>query len=411
MSAIKILRITTEINRSSIGRTTEQIGKLIIAEGWESYIAWGRTDGESKSYKIHIGGRFSVYSHVLLTRLFDMHGYGSYFATKRFVREVEKIKPDIIHLHDIHGYYINIKVLFNYLRESKIPVVWTHHDNWAFTGHCGSIPEGCDKWKTKCHNCPCYKAYPHSWFIDGSSRNYLYKKNLFTSLKQIYNVGVSEWTCNELKNSFLNKYPIERIYNGVDTSIFKPNDTVSDYIRKKYQLGDGVLLTAVATAWSKSKGTEDYFELRKIIDKKYTIVFVGAPQSLIDELPEGIIGIRRTDSMKELAMIYSASSIVLNLSKSESFGKTTVEGLACGIPGIVYDISASPELLDKETGVVVKYNNIDGVAAAIETIMSWDRINTAKACRERVLQLFSIEKNWKKYIDLYKKILNISNIE
>lgn len=403
----KILRITTEVNRSSIGRTTEQLGKLVIQEGWHSYIAYGRRDGISESAKIKIGSRLSVYFHVFLTRLFDMHGYGSYFATRQLIRKIEGISPDIIHLHDIHGYYINIKVLFKYLKRSKIPIVWTHHDCWAFTGHCGFYSEyGCNKWKTHCCKCPSFKHYPGSIFFDGSLRNYDYKKKYFTSLDNIYNVGVSQWICDEFKQSFLKNYPIICIYNGIDTSIFKPSAQYDQEIREKYNLGNGILLTAVATAWSERKGLSDYLALRKILDEKYTLVFVGVPKALINSLPGGIIGIPRTDSLQELVRLYSASSIVMNLAGAESFGKTTPEGLACGVPSIVYNCTASPELVDNKTGIIIDKGDIVGVKNAIEEIMSWDKNSTIQNCRNRACELFNIEKNWFQYIDLYKHILN-----
>ena len=408
---MKILRITTEINRSSIGRSTEQIGRHILAEGWESYIAWGRADGNSQSKKIRIGGNMSVYTHVLLTRLFDMHGYGSYLATKQFIKKVREIQPDIVHLHDIHGYYVNLNVLFEYLRESKVPVVWTHHDCWAFTGHCGFYPEDCDKWKTECHDCPCFREYPNSWFIDGSKRNFRHKKELFTSVVRLYNVGVSQWICDELKQSFLNKYPIRRIYNGIDTEIFRPRLECSQEIREKYNLGNGTLLTAVATAWGERKGLSDYLLLREILPENYTLVFVGAPQELIEKLPKGIIGIRRTDSMEELVKIYSASSIVMNLASAESFGKTTPEGLACGVPSIVYNCTASPELVDNGTGIVVRKGDIEGVKNAVLQIMSWNKEETMMRCRERALSFFNTENNWAEYIKLYKEILGMKQTE
>ena len=402
---MKILRITTEVNRSSIGRTAEQLGKLVVEEGWESYIAYGRKDGDSISHKIRVGSRISVYFHVLLTRLFDMHGYGSYFATKKLVRIINRIQPNIIHLHDIHGYYINIDVLFSYLKKTNIPIVWTHHDCWAYTGHCGFYSEAsCEKWKDHCYNCPNTNNYPKSYF-DGSRRNFKKKESLFTSLDNIYNVGVSQWICNELQQSFLRKYPIKCIYNGIDTNIFVPSIQYSDEIRKKFELGNGILLTAVATEWSERKGLSDYFSLRKILDSEFTIVFVGAPQSLIDHLPVGIKGISRTDNMQELVKLYSASSIVMNLAGAESFGKTTPEGLACGVPSIVYNCTASPELIDETTGVVVEKGDIEGVKNAIYKIMSWDRDITIQNCRKRACELFSIEKNWPLYINLYKQIL------
>lgn len=403
---MKILRVTTEINRSSIGRTTEQLGKLVIAEGWESYIAYGRTNGTSLSKKIKIGNQFEVYIHVLLTRLFDLHGYGSYFATKRFVKELKQINPDLIHLHAIHGYYINLDVLFSYLKKSGIPVVWTHHDCWSFTGHCGFYSEvGCEKWKTRCGCCPISQEYPSSLFFDRSKQEFDHKKTLFTALPNVYNVGVSQWICDEIKQSFMGKYPTIRIYNGIDTDIFMPYPENANKVREKYNLGNEILLTAVATAWSERKGLSDYLKLRKRLSNKYTLVFVGVPKELSPKLPKGIVGIPRTDNIRELVDIYSASSIVMNLAGAESFGKTTPEGLACGVPSIVYNCTASSELVDKKTGVVVEKGDIDGVLKAIETISRWDKKETSTNCRNRACELFSIEKNWPMYIELYKKIL------
>lgn len=409
---MRILRITTEINRSSIGRTTEQLGRLVIAEGWDSYIAWGRTDGVSESKKIKIGNKWTVYLHVIITRLFDLHGYGSYFATKKLVCKIQNIQPDIIHLHDIHGYYINLKVLFKYLKESEIPVIWTHHDCWAFTGHCAFYSSiNCNKWKTECCSCPLTKEYPGSLFIDNSKKNYRFKKRVFTSLKYLYNVGVSEWISKELKKSFLNKYPIMTICNGIDTDVFRPRQDCNQEVRKKYGLGSGKLLIGVATAWGERKGLSDYYKLREQLNNDYTIVLVGVPKSLQVLLPDGIVGIQRTDSVEELCRLYSAASIVLNLASAESFGKTTPEGLSCGVPSIVYNCTASPDLVDNNTGVVVEQGDIPAIIEAINTIMSWDKEKTIQNCRERACRLYSIKNNWPKYIELYKEIINKQTIK
>ena len=195
------------------------------------------------------------------------------------------------------------------------------------------------------------------------------------------------------------------MYYGIDTDIFKPNPDASQIIRNKYRLGTGILLTAVATEWSPRKGLQDYYKLREVLDEKYKLVFVGVPQELKDSLPSGIIGVLRTDSPQELAGLYSASSIVMNLSAAESFGKTTPEGLACGVPSIVYNCTASPELVDEKTGIVVEPGDIEGVKNAVEIIMNWDKNETISNCRKRACDLFSIENNWPKYIELYKKIL------
>lgn len=406
---MKILRITTEINKSSIGRTTEQLGNYVLAEGWESYIAWGRSDGKSTSKKVKIGNKFSVFIHGLITRLFDLHGHGSYFATKRLVRQIKGINPQIIHLHDVHGYYLNLRVLFNFLRTSKIPVVWTHHDCWAFTGHCGFYSSiGCEKWKTGCHHCPAYKSYPSSLFFDNSRYQYVFKKRLFTSLERLYNVGVSEWMSKQLRESFFNQYPIRTICNGIDTDVFYPRQENANVVREKYQLGDGEILIGVATAWGERKGLSDYRQLRNRLGNEYTIVLVGVPKEIQETLPKGIIGIRRTDSISELCDLYSAATIVMNLASAESFGKTTPEGLACGVPSIVYNCTASPDLVDEKTGIVVEKGDIDALEIAVKTICSWDREETIRHCRARACELYSTKNNWPKYIKLYKEILGMN---
>lgn len=400
-----ILRITTEINRGSIGRTSEQLGRLVLSNDWESYIAYGRTGGDSESKTIKIGDKFDLYSHVFLTRCFDLHGRGSINSTKTFVDKINLLKPDIIHLHDIHGYYLNYKILFDFLAKYDRPVVWTQHDCWAYTGHCAHYSEiGCYKWKTQCHNCPQKMTYPKSMCIDRSRENFTDKKKSFTSISSMTIVTVSEWMKNQVKDSFLNKYPIVRIYNGVDVLLFRPYDNSSD-VRKKYLLGDGKILIGVATSWVENKGFDDYLKLRRILNYDYTIVLVGLPKYKIAGLPRGIVGIERTDSVEELANLYSSASIVLNLSKEESFGKTTVEGLSCGVPGIVYNATASPELLDASTGRIVEKGNVESILDAISELSALDRNITLANCRHRAVELFNMKKNYNDYINLYKSLL------
>lgn len=404
--SIKILRITTEINRGSIGRTAEQLGNLVIKEGWESYIAFGRTNGKSSSKKIKIGCNLSVYFHIILSRIFDLHGHGSYFSTKKFVKKIELIKPDIIHLHDIHGYYLNLKILFKYLSSKNIPIVWTQHDCWAFTGHCAFFTEiKCEKWKSLCYSCPLFNSYPKSWYMDNSPLNFRLKKRLFTSVNQMYIIAVSDWMRNLLQESFLNCFPTSRIYNGIDTDTFKPSGD-NNIIRSKYNIGDRIILIAAATSWGERKGLSDYYKLRDLISNEYVIVLVGTSPKLSSSLPDGIIGISRTDNVSELVDIYSSASILLNLAYEESFGKTTPEGMACGIPSIVYNCTASPELIDNSCGIVVEKGDIIGVSRAISTIMTWDKEKTKSYCINRVNELFDMNKNFNQYINLYKSILN-----
>lgn len=409
MESVKILRITSSLNTGAIGKTAEQLGQLVLKEGWESYCAFSRFGNPSSSQTIKVGGRLSIWFHVLIARLFDLCGYGSYFATKKLVKVIVQISPDLIHLHNIHSYDYNLNVLFNFLKGSNIPVVWTQHDCWAYTGHCPFYSMiDCNKWKTGCHACPQSHEYPKSWFFDGSRRNYKHKKKLFCSLQNVHIVAVSGWMKNELTNSFLSKYPIKLIYNGIDTSIFRPHQDKIVEVRRKYGLGDKKLLIGVAAIWEPRKGIEDYIKLNKILSNDYQIVLVGISEKIKKHIPEKIKVIGRTESMEELALLYCTSTVSLNLSLEESFGKTTAEALACGIPCIVYDCTASPELVDEKTGIVVESGDVMGVWNAIKEISSWDLEKTSELCRDRACNLFSKDKNYKQYINLYKDILKIS---
>lgn len=409
MDKIKILRITPTTNKGSISRTGEQLGNLVLAEGWESYIAYSRPGNNSNSQLIKIGNKYSIALHLLLARCLDMSGYGSYFATKRLIRQIQSIHPSLIHLHNIHSYDINLGVLFGFLSDSDIPVVWSQHDCWAYTGHCTHYTKvKCQKWKLLCNNCPQSKEYPKSWFFDGSKRNFLKKKALFTSVKTMVVVGVSDWITNQLSESFLNKYPIERIYNGIDTNIFKPYQSYSKETRDKYNIGDNKVIIGVAASWSESKGLNDYLKLNSFLKGRYKILLVGVSDKLKETLPDDIICIRRTDSMEDLAKLYSIANVCLNLSAEESFGKTTAEALSCGVPCIVYNSTAIPELVDNQTGIVVEPHDVNGVYEAILEIDKWDKNKTESNCRERACTLFNMNRNYKSYINLYKKILGLS---
>lgn len=208
----------------STGRITESIATLAISRGWECYIAHGaRYVGDSIQHSYQITTKKEEYLHYIESLLLDNHGLNSTLATKAFIRYIKKIKPDVIHLHCIHGYYLNYKLLFKFLNSSNIPVVWTQHDCWGFTGHCSHfVSIGCDKWKNGgCRECKLKNRYPKA-LIDRSSRNYRIKKEFFTRNKQLIIVSVSQWLNGLVSQSFLSKYPHAVIYNGIDTKIFQP---------------------------------------------------------------------------------------------------------------------------------------------------------------------------------------------
>lgn len=401
-----LLQINTALNRGSTGRISEQIGLLAQKQGWEVYIAHGaRYINKSSLKTIQVVTKAQEKLHAIKSMAFDSHGLGSRNATKRLVERIKEIKPDIIHLHNIHGYYLNYKVLFEYLVTIDTPIVWTLHDCWTMTGHCAHFDAaGCEKWKSGCFDCPLKGEYPKSILLDRSARNYALKRKLFSSLKNATIVPVSNWLEDIVKESYLGNYTINVINNGVDIDIFRPQEGTE--LRSKLGIGNKTVLLGVATAWGRKKGLYDYIELSKYIPDRYQIILVGIDDNRKKELPSKIIAIERTNSQHQLASLYSLADIVLNLSYEETFGLTTVEGFACGTPGIVYNKTASPELITPETGIVVEKGNFNELVKAVETICSKGKKHYTTACRERAVSLYNKDDRFNEYIKLYKTLMN-----
>lgn len=403
-----LLQINVTANQGSTGRIAEEIGQTAIKNGWSSYIAYGRYKNISQSHLIKIGNRWNIYVHVLFTRIFDFHGLLSKRATRKLIHKIKEISPDIIHLHNIHGYYINYPILFKYLKKSGIPVVWTFHDCWSFTGHCAHFESvHCEKWISQCEKCPLKKTYPASCLFDRSKKNYKDKKKYFNSIDNLTIVPVSRWLENKVKCSFLKENKIKMIYNGIDLSLFKP--TYNKNLIASLSIKDKFVLLAVAASWSASKGLYDYYELSKKINKDEVLILVGLTQKQLKNLPAGIIGLERTESVKKLAVLYTMADIVLNLSYAEALGLTTIEGLACGTPSIVYNATASPELITEETGAIVEPSDIKGVLSSIKKIKMKGSQSYAINCRKEVVERFNKEDRYNDYINLYNQILSKNN--
>lgn len=402
-----LLQINVTVNSGSTGRITEDIGLLAMNNGWESYIAYGRTNNKSKNKVIRIGNDFDIKLHGLLTRVFDNHsfGYSSKKATKKFIKEIDKIRPDIIHLHNIHGYYINSKVLFEYLSKLNVPIVWTFHDCWSFTGHCAHFDYiGCEKWKKGCYFCPLKKSYPASFVFDRSKKNYIEKKKLFNSVKNLTIVPVSNWLGDLVKESFLSSNNIKVIYNGIDINTFKPS-TNNKETREKFGLKDDFVVLGLSSVWNKSKGFDDFINLSTKIDSKVKIILVGLNQEQIDDLPNNIIGIKRTENINQLADLYSMSDLFLNLSYQETFGLTTAEALSCGTPALVYNATACPEVVSEDTGFIVEKGDLDSVIKVINEVREKGKEFYSDKCRERAVTCFNKNDRFMDYINLYRSLL------
>ena len=394
----KLLQINITANWGSHGRIAEQIGQLALSEGWESYIAYGRRANPSKSHIIHIGSDWDERFHGLQTRLFDRHGLASVKATKQLIKKIMLIKPDIIHLHNIHGYFLNYPILFNFLKDYNRPVVWTLHDCWSFTGHCGFFfGNGCFKWRDGCYDCQFKHVYPSS-FIDGSTRNYRLKKKYFTSLPNLTLVPVSEWLGDFLKQSFLNDQVIKVIHNGVDIDAFKPVNVERNQNR--------IELLGVASNWRMRKGLPDFIELRKMLPERYNITLIGLTKSEIKVLPDGINGLERTNNIEELVEYYNKADIFINPTYEDNFPTVNLEALACGTPVVTYDkTSGGPEAINENTGIVVRNGNIKELYDAIVSFHDYTSISRI-ACRERAVEMFSNANCFKNYIKLYENLLD-----
>lgn len=392
---MKVMEINSFGNLST-GRIAVDIYRMLIQNGDQGLVAYARNSvpEDVAGYKIETG--INILLDGVFTRITDRAGFFSRRATKRLVRVIEEYDPDIIHLHNLHGYYLNIKVLFEYLQQNEKPVVWTLHDCWAFTGHCCYYSmAGCEKWKSKCSNCPQKNEYPASMWKDNSERNYKEKKELFTSLPRLYLVTVSKWLEEEVKKSFLKQIPCTTIYNGIDREIFKP--TSSDF-REMYGLDNKFIILGVASTWTVRKGIKDFVRLAEILDKDERIVLVGVSDKEKRILPRTITCIERTDDIKELAGIYTAADVFFNASIEETFGLPTAEAIACATPVIVYNTTALPEVVSKSNGFVCEPHDLEKVHRCIESIRS------GEAAFDFDVMPYEKNRCYEKYIQLYEEI-------
>ena len=397
----KLLQINTVVNYGSTGHIVESIGEEVLRHGWESYVIYGRKPRDSKSRLIRIGNAVSILWHYIQREFFDRSALASTKATKRLLKKIDEINPDIIHLHNLHGCYLNIKVLFEYFAQREFQIIFTLHDCWSMTGHCGHFTAlGCDKWKTGCFDCPQIrneKFWP--LVLDRSKYNYNLKRELFANIENLTLVPVSYWLERVVKESFLKEKNTYVICNGIDTVVFTPQKNL-DKIRQKYNIPPKLILLGVANVWE-NKGLDDFLLLNEKITDDVVIVLVGLSKKQINRLPAKIIGIERTESKEELAQLYSLADLFINPSVEETFGLTTVEAMACGTPVVVYNSTASPVLVTTETGFVVSPHDIEGIKRCVDIICEKGKDIYNLTCRQRVLRYFDKDKQNKMYYSLY----------
>lgn len=391
-----LLQINVTANWGSTGKIAEQIGQCAIAHGWDSYIAYGRWYNPSQSHLIKIGDKLNMYQHYAEQRIFDNEGLCSRRATKEFIKRIDEIKPNVIQLHNIHDHYLNYRLLFEYLNKTDIKVVWTFHDCWAFTGHCFHfITKGCERWKSGCFDCPLQHEYPKTLF-DRSRKNYTMKKNLFGANNNLTIIACSEWIANFVRQSFLKYKPIYVINNGIDLNVFKDSENLGTNKKTFHVL-------AVSNVWNKDKGFDDILKLREILSNEYEITIVDVTKQQLNSLPQGIVGIERTQNVHELIALYSKAEVFINPTYADNFPTVNLEALACGTPVITYRTGGSPEAIDEKTGIVVEQGDLNGLAVAIQK-MKENPLSSAD-CRKRAEDYFERDKCYDMYIDLYDSLL------
>lgn len=396
----KLVQINTVCNTST-GRIMGDIQREAVKQGYEAISFVGRRKPFTDIRCEKIGNALSFWIHVAINTVFDRQGYGSYFVTKKIVKRIKQEKPDIIHLHNLHGYYINLPVLFKYLsKEFEGKIFWTFHDCWPFTGHCPHFAAaGCRKWKESCNHCPSKMEYPISFFKDASKRNYADKKRMFTSLENLTIITPSEWMANWIRESFFQDFDISVVSNGINLKTFsyKPNKE----ILKKYDIpSDKKMLLGVASVWDKRKGMDDFIQLSKSIGEEYRIVLVGLSKRQIQKLPANVIGIERTEDAEELAALYSMAHIFINPSVEESFSLVTVEAFACGTPVIVLDTSAVKELVTNDNGIVLHEHSVVEYVKAIKKI---EKLQLTRECVAETAKKYNAEQAAQKVVSMYEE--------
>lgn len=395
---MKIVQVNSVYGIGSTGKIVQELSRAMSKNNIDNYVACAKKqDGLSNC--ILLTNWFNMKLNILKTRIFGKHGFYSKSETKKLIVFLEQFKPNIIHLHNIHGHYLNIKLLFNYLSmHPDIKVVWTLHDCWSFTGHCAHFDFiGCKKWKVLCKGCPQLKEYPKSLIFDRSEESFLEKRDLFNSVKNMRIITPSSWLCALLKQSFLKKCEVITIKNGIDLGLFKHIDSI---IKTKLGLGDKQIILAVAMGFGERKGFSFYIELAKMLPLDFQIVMVGVNKYQCKSLPKNITPLLKTDSVRELVELYSVADVFVNMTLEDTFPTVNMESVACGTPVVTWDTGGCSEQICKEIGFVVKKYDLmetyKKICYVIEHKKEFDK------CRQYAENHFNKDDMIKKYLELYK---------
>lgn len=406
---MKVLQINTVCGSGSVGRITVDISHALEKAGEECLIAYGRRTAPDGVNAWKFGTNMDMGLHVLHTFFKGEHGFASGRQTKKLIEKIREYDPDVIQLHNIHGFYLDVEQLFDYLRTCGKPVVWTLHDCWPMTGHCAYFDyAGCEKWKTGCEECALYrKAYPYALFRDNSSENFRRKKAMVKEqpIPKLTIVTPSKWLAGLVKESFLQDYPVQVIHNGIDLKRFQPlGDTDPEglrELRRKHGVEETYVILGVANMWEERKGFPYFLKLQEELGEGFQVILIGVDKKKQKELPPGIIGIGRTDSVEELAAYYSMADVFVNPTLEDNFPTTNLEALACGTPVITFATGGSVESVDEKTGRIVEKGDLEGLKGAILELKAHPL--SGEACRAKGLQYDKYDR-FAEYVKLYRTL-------
>jgi len=364
---MNVLFINSVCGIRSTGRIVTDLADVYIEQGHSVKVAYGRGEVPKKyeSIAYRIGTRFRVIKNALKARIFDNEAFNAKKETEKFLEWANNYNPDVLWLHNLHGYYINIELLFEWIKSRpNMLVKWTLHDCWAFTGHCSHFSYiGCDQWKKGCKQCKQKNEYPKSWMYDNCQSNYFFKKTLFSGVKNLNIIVPSFWLAEKLKESFLKEYPVEVIHNTIDINVFKPTKT---NLREHLGIEEKFVILGVASAWNEKKGLNDFVSIANKLDNRYAVILVGLSERQIKQIPKGIIGIGRTNSKEELAEYYSCADVFLNLTYEDTYPTVNLEAQACGTPCFTFNTGGCAETI--KNGCVIEQGNLEEVERRIKLL-------------------------------------------
>lgn len=394
---MKVVQINTVCGTGSTGKICVGISQILCDSNVENYVLYAH-GGSTYSYGLKCSERF-LKIQALRSRVLGNYGFNSKKTTEKLIQELEQISPDVVHLHNLHGHNVHLEMLFSYLKKSKVKIVWTFHDCWAFTAYCPYYDlSNCEKWKTGCNKCTEYKKY--SWFFDRSYDLYKKKKELFSDI-DLTIITPSRWLADQVRQSFLKNHEVKVINNGIDLTLFSPHES---NFRKKYNIKEKFIVLGVAFNWEVRKGIDVFIELSKRLDERFQIVLVGTDDKVDQQLPANIISIHRTNNQTELAEIYTAATVFVNPTREENFPTTHIESLACGTPVITFDTGGSKEMLSETSGCVVGKDDIDTLEKRIIEACCAG-VYSKEACVAQAIR-FRAEDKFLEYLSLYYGLVN-----